>query len=37
VLEWVTGIDGQVRNLCEPIGDDRWAAFLAEHPELGER
>jgi len=37
VVEWITELDAQSRNLQEPGGDDRWAAFLAEHPELVER
>ena len=36
VLQWITQLDGQNRNLWE-TGDDRWAAFLAEHPELIDR
>jgi len=37
VVEWITELDVQSRNLQEPGADDRWAAFLAEHPELVER
>jgi len=36
-LQWITEADGESRNLWEGLGDDRWAAFLAEHPELIER
>ena len=37
MLEWITGLDGLNRNVWETAGDDRWAAFLAEHPELIDR
>jgi hypothetical protein len=34
MLQWITELDGLNRHLCEAGGDDRWAAFLSEHPEL---
>lgn len=34
VFQWITRLDGQNRTVWETGGDDRWAAFLAEHPEL---
>jgi hypothetical protein len=34
MLRWITGLDGQNRDLWETGGDDGWKAFLAEHPEL---
>jgi hypothetical protein len=37
LLLWITQLDGQGRNRWEPGSDDRWAAFLAEHPELIDR
>lgn len=37
LLRWITQLDGQNRNLWEVGGDDRWARFLAEHPELIDR
>jgi hypothetical protein len=37
LLAWITQDDGQRRNAWELGADDRWAAFLAEHPELLER
>jgi hypothetical protein len=37
VFQWITQLDGQNRNLLETGGDDGWAAFLAEHPELIDR
>jgi hypothetical protein len=37
MLQWITHLDGQNRNLWETGGDDRWVAFLAEHPELIDR
>jgi len=37
VLQWVTELDGQSQNPWESNGDDRWAAFLAGHPELMDR
>jgi hypothetical protein len=37
VLQWITELDGQSRNLWETGGDERWVAFLAEHPELIDR
>jgi hypothetical protein len=38
VLQWVTELDGQSQNRWESSGgDDRWAAFLAGHPELIDR
>jgi len=37
MLEWITGLDSLNRNVWETAGDDRWAAFLAEHPELIDR
>jgi hypothetical protein len=37
VLEWITELDGVKRDQWETGGDDRWAAFLAGHPELIDR
>jgi len=37
VLQWVTKLDGLNRNPWATGSDDRWAAFLAEHPELIDR
>ena len=37
VLRWITQLDGQNRDLLETGGDERWTAFLAEHPELSDR
>jgi hypothetical protein len=37
LLQWITQLDRASRNLCELGRDDRWAAFLAEHPELIDR
>jgi hypothetical protein len=39
MLQWITQLDRdrQNRSLWETGGDDRWAAFLAEHPELIDR
>jgi hypothetical protein len=37
VLRWITQLDGQNRNPWQTDGADRWAAFLAEHPELIDR
>jgi hypothetical protein len=37
VLDWITGLDGVNRDAWETGGDGRWAAFLAEHPELTDR
>ena len=37
VLEGITQSDGQRRNLWEREADDRWARFLADHPELVDR
>ncbi len=39
VLEWITGIDDrnrEERDSGDRNGDDAWAAFLEEHPELYE-
>jgi hypothetical protein len=36
VMGWITRSDGASRSLCEAAGDERWAAFLAEHPELSD-
>ena len=37
MLEWITQLDGLNRNVWETGEDGRWAAFLAEHPELIDR
>jgi hypothetical protein len=37
VLQWITQLDDQHRDVGERIGHDRWTAFLAEHPELTDR
>jgi hypothetical protein len=37
LLKWITQLDRQSRNPWELGSDDRWAAFLAEHPELIDR
>lgn len=37
VLRWITQLDGQNRKPWQTDGADRWAAFLAEHPELIDR
>jgi hypothetical protein len=37
LLQWITQLDRPSRNLWELGSDDRWAAFLAEHPELIDR
>ncbi len=34
LLEWVTGADLDGRDVRDAHGDERWSAFLAEHPEL---
>jgi hypothetical protein len=34
LLEWVTGADLDGRDVRDASGDERWSAFLAEHPEL---
>jgi hypothetical protein len=34
LLEWVTGADLDARDVRDASGDERWSAFLAEHPEL---
>jgi hypothetical protein len=37
LLAWITQLDGQqgLGQVCS--GDDGWAAFLKEHPELTDR
>ena len=37
LLRWITYLDRQNRNHWDGSGDDRWTAFLAEHPELIDR
>jgi hypothetical protein len=37
VMGWITRSDGESRSSWEAAGDERWAAFLAEHPELSDR
>jgi hypothetical protein len=37
LLQWITESDDQRRNAWEQSDDDRWGAFLAEHPELIDR
>jgi len=34
LLEWVTRADLDRRDVRDANGDERWSAFLAEHPEL---
>jgi hypothetical protein len=34
LLEWVTGADLDGRHVRDARADERWSAFLAEHPEL---
>jgi hypothetical protein len=34
VLTWITQLDNEYRGMHEGGGEDRWQAFLAEHPEL---
>ena len=34
MLQWITELDGLNRHLWETGRDDRWGAFLSEHPEL---
>jgi len=37
LLAWITQLDGQQGLTQAPGGDDGWAAFLKEHPELTDR
>ena len=37
ILPWITELDRVDRDGWDRGDDDRWAAFLADHPELIER
>jgi hypothetical protein len=37
LLQWITQLDGQQGLGRVASGDDDWAAFLEEHPELTDR
>jgi hypothetical protein len=37
LLQWITQLDGQQGLGRVASGDDDWAAFLKEHPELTDR
>jgi hypothetical protein len=37
LLAWITQLDGQQGLRQVRSGDDGWAAFLKEHPELTDR
>ena len=37
LLAWITQLDGQQGLGQVASGDDGWAAFLKEHPELTDR
>ena len=37
LLQWITQLDGQQGLGRVASGDDDWAAFLNEHPELTDR
>jgi hypothetical protein len=37
LLQWITQLDGQQGLGRVASGDDGWAAFLKEHPELTDR
>ena len=37
LLQWITQLDGQQGLGRVASGDDDWAAFLKEHPELTQR
>jgi len=37
LLQWITQLDGQQGLERVPSGDDGWAAFLKERPELTDR
>jgi hypothetical protein len=37
LLQWITQLDGQQGLGRVANGDDGWAAFLDEHPELTDR
>jgi hypothetical protein len=37
LLQWITQLDGQQGLGRVASGDDDWAAFLKEHPELADR
>ena len=37
LLRWITQLDGQQGLGRVASGDDDWAAFLKEHPELTDR
>jgi len=34
VLQWIIGLDHEVRSRWDLGNDDVWGAFLADHPEL---
>jgi hypothetical protein len=37
LFQWITQLDGQQGLERVASGDDGWAAFLKEHPELTDR
>jgi hypothetical protein len=37
IVPWITGLDRVDRDAWDQGDDDKWAAFLRDHPELIDR